>query len=711
VMGLQTDKLFEQVNFNDYIALSDQIKKIKGVEAVISISSASNLIKKDSSQKLKAIQIFPDRRLSQNEIDSCKKIFFSLPFYQGLLYNGQSNTFVMAINVNREIMNSAERNIVVGNIAKPCIEYGNKHGMEVHLSGPPLIRTNMATKVATEMKWFLSGFVILSAFILLLFFRSISTMLLSLAVVIVGVIFSLGSIELLGYKISILNALIPPLIVVIGVPNCIYFLNKFHTSFNDKGDKRIALIDMIRKMGIVTLFCNIAAAIGFGVFALTKSAILKEFGIVAGINIMLLFFISFILIPVVLSYLPVPKKRHMRYLENKWLSAILDKLEVWTLHHQKFIYVTTAIVLGISVMGIFRLHSEAFIVDDLPKTDKIYTDLKFFEKNFNGVMPLEIVVDTKRKNGLKINSLQTFEKIDSLSNYLSKHPDIGKPISVIEGLKFVRQAYYDGDSASFAMPNQFDIAFLAPYLSTKSADSTSKKNSLTKLMRSFIDSNNQQTRITVNMADVGTKRLPVILNDIEKKSHQLFDSTKYSIELTGSSVTFLEGGIFIINGLKESILWAFLLIAVCMLYLFKSFRILICSLIPNTIPLVITAGVMGWTGVPLKPSTVLVFSIALGIAIDITIRFLVNYKQELENSGADEKQTVINTIHSTGISIIYTSLVLITGFAIFCFSNFGGTKALGWLTSLTLIMATLTNLIFLPTLLISLARKKRRQPE
>jgi len=463
---------------------------------------------------------------------------------------------------------------------------------------------------------------------------------------------------------------------------------------------------MIRKMGIVTLFCNIAAAIGFGVFALTKSAILKEFGIVAGINIMLLFFISFILIPVVLSYLPVPKERHMRYLENKWLTAILEKLEVWTLHHQKFIYITTTIVLAVSVMGIFRLHSEAFIVDDLPKTDKIYTDLKFFEKNFNGVMPLEIVVDTKRKNGLKINPLQTFEKIDSLSNYLSKDPHIGKPISVIEGLKFVRQAYYDGDSSSFAMPNQFDIAFLAPYLSTNSTDSSSKKNSLTKLMRSFIDSNNQQTRITVNMADVGTKRLPVILNDIEEKSHELFDSTKYSIELTGSSVTFLEGGIFIINGLKESILWAFLLIAVCMLYLFKSFRILICSLIPNTIPLVITAGVMGWTGVPLKPSTVLVFSIALGIAIDITIRFLVNYKQELTVTGADEKQTVINTIHSTGISIIYTSLVLITGFAIFCFSNFGGTKALGWLTSLTLIMATLTNLIFLPALLISLARKK-----
>lgn len=706
VMAVQTDKLFDQANFNDYIRLSDQIKKINGVDGVISVPSASNLMKKDSSQKLKAVQIFPDRKLSQREIDSCKKIFFSLPFYTGLLYNLQSNTFLMAINVNKDIMNSAARITVVSAITRPCIDFCNKHGMEVYLSGPPLIRTNMATKVATEMKWFLTGFVVLSAFILFLFFRSISTMLLSLAVVITGVIFSLGSIELLGYKITLLNALIPPLIVVIGVPNCIYFLNKFHTSFNDKGDKRTALIEMIQRMGIVTLFCNIAAAIGFGVFALTKSAILKEFGVVAGINIMLLFFISFILIPVALSYFPDPKSRHMRYLSNQWLTAILEKLEVWSLHHQKKIYAITAIVLVISILGMFRLRSEAFIVDDLPKTDKIYTDLKFFEKNFKGVMPLEIVVDTKRKNGLKINPLLTFEKIDSLSNYISKQPDMGKPLSVVELLKFVKQAYFDGDSSSFGMPNDYEIILLAPYLKIKSSDSSSKKNNLVKLLNSFIDTNNQQTRITVNMNDVGTKRLPVILNDIEKKSTEIFDSSKYSVQLTGSSVTFLEGGIFIINGLRASIMWAFLLIAVCMLYLFRSFRILLCSLIPNTIPLVITAGVMGWTGVPLKPSTVLVFSIALGIAIDITIRFLINYKQELAITGADEQQTVINTIHSTGISIIYTSLVLITGFAIFCFSNFGGTKALGWLTSLTLVMATLTNLIFLPALLISLARKK-----
>jgi predicted RND superfamily exporter protein len=209
------------------------------------------------------------------------------------------------------------------------------------------------------------------------------------------------------------------------------------------------------------------------------------------------------------------------------------------------------------------------------------------------------------------------------------------------------------------------------------------------------------------MADVGTRRLPVILDSINQRVNELFPKEKYDVQLTGTSVTFLEGSHYIINGLKDSILWAFALIALCMLYLFRSVRILACSLLPNIIPLLITAGVMGWVGIPLKPSTVLVFSVALGIAIDVTIRFLVNYKQELPVYQYDMKRTVIETIHSTGISIIYTSLVLIAGFVIFCFSGFGGTQALGWLTSLTLVTATFTNLVLLPAILISFVKIKK----
>jgi len=361
-----------------------------------------------------------------------------------------------------------------------------------------------------------------------------------------------------------------------------------------------------------------------------------------------------------------------------------------------------------SVAGILRLESKGFIVDDLPKTDRIFTDLKFFEKHFKGVMPLEIIIDTKQKNGLRRNTLQTFEKMDSLSRFIASKPEMARPLSIVEGMKFAKQAYYDGDSANYGLPNSFDIAFLAQYLGSTSEDSSGKQNNFTKIIRSFMDTSRQQARISINMADVGSKRLPEIIQSIEDSSKKLFDTTRYKVEFTGTSITFLEGSAFIINGLKESIFWAFLLIAACMLYLFRSFKILICSLIPNVIPLIVTAGVMGWVGIPIKPSTVLVFSVALGIAIDITIRFLVNYKQELEGSPKSKEEIVIDTIHKTGISIIYTSMVLIAGFVIFCFSGFGGTQALGWLTSLTLVMATITNLVFLPALLLSFVRNSKK---
>jgi uncharacterized protein len=705
VIGIQTDKLFDEKVFNDYAALVKKIKEVPGVDDAISVNMAINLVKDSATEKLSSQKIFRDSVLSQQEIDSCKNIFLSLPFYRGLLYNNETNAWLLGVTISKSVLASKKREATVAQITKLSNEYGSKHSLEINLSGLPLIRTVLAKRIADEMRWFLIGSVVLSAVILLLFFRSFSSMLLSIAVVGIGVVFSLGTMVLMGYKITLLTALIPPLVVVIGIPNCIYFLNKFHVSFNETGDKEKALVKMVERMGIVTLFCNITAAIGFAVFALTRSSILKQFGAVAGINIMLLFFISLIFIPAVLSFLPKPKSRHTKYLDNPRMQRWLDRLERWSLNHRKLIYGITGVILIVSILGILKLESNGYIVDDLPKTDKIYTDLKFFEKNFKGVMPLEIVVDTKRKRGVTGN-LDNLLKIDSLSAFLAGMPEIGRPLNITEGLKFAKQAFFEGDSLSYSAPTSFDLIPLKPYLDFKS-DSAGKKDSFSKLVSSFIDSNKQEARISVNMQDVGSYRLPGILDTIQKKADSVFDKNKYTVQLTGASVTFLEGSNFIINGLKESIAWAFGLIALCMIYLFRSLRILLCSLIPNIIPLVITAGVMGWLGIRIKPSTVLVFSVALGIAIDVTIRFLINYKQELPHNNFKIRKTVTETIHSTGISIIYTSMVLIAGFIIFCFSGFGGTQSLGWLTSLTLVTATVTNLVLLPALLITFIREKK----
>lgn len=708
VVGIQTDQMYQPAFFNAVSELHQQLKKINAVTGVLSIPEVVGLRNDSASGKLVSEKLFHPPYNNQAALDSSRQIFETLPFYRSFLYNPQTGSYLMGINVNKDTMNSKSRTRLMNDISRELANFEKATGTTLYVSGLPYIRTIVGNKIKAEMNWFLVGSLVLSVITLFLFFWSFSTTLMSLLVVGMGVIWSLGTIVLFGYKITLLTALIPPLVVVIGIPNCIYFLNKYHTAYLETKEKEKALITMVGRMGIVTLFCNIAAAIGFAVFALTRSDLLKEFGAVAGINIMALFLISLIFIPAVLSYLPPPKDKHVRYLENRWLKQFLVNIERWAFNHARWIYGITLVVLIFSVMGIFRIKSEGYIVDDLPRSNKIYTDLKWFEKNFRGVMPLEIMVDTKKKKGAM--RMKTIQKIEELSAFIAEDSATARPLSFVEGLKFARQAYFDGDSNSYSIPTETDLAFMAPYLqSSGNGSSASSSKSMSGLLNNFVDSNWQMARISVNMKDIGSARLPELLNKFQGKSNEIFDTASYKVTFTGSSVSFLEGSGFIIRGLKESIAWAFLLISLCMLYLFRSFRILICSLIPNLVPLVITAGVMGWTGIALKPSTVLVFSVALGIAIDVTIRFLINYKQELSYHQHDVAATLVQTIRHTGISILYTSLVLIAGFIIFCWSDFGGTQALGWLTSLTLVVGTLTNLILLPVLILSIAPGEKKK--
>jgi predicted RND superfamily exporter protein len=707
VIGVQTDKFFSQDFFNDYAALVQKLEQVQAVENVLSIPGAITLVKDTLTDKLKTQKLVGTLPIANT--DSIRDVFYNLPFYRGFLYNPETKAFLMALRIDKQVLNSKHRTKVVNEILQHADAFGKRQNTEMHYSGLPLIRTMMATQVQQEMRMFLIMSFVLTAVILAIFFRSFIAVLASMLVVAIGVVWSMGTIVLLNYKITLLTALIPPLIVVIGIPNCVYFLNKYHAEYNIHQNKAKSLLRMIDRMGIVTLFTNLTAAIGFGVFYFTKSAILKEFGLVAGINIMAIFFISLIFIPALFSFLPAPKGRHTSYLESKWMNNLLETVTNWVFSHRSWIYGFTIVVVIFSVVGMMRLNTVGHIVDDLPKDDKVYLDLKFFEKHFRGVMPLEIVVDTKKKNGAV--SLPVLQKVDELNAYLKQFPEIGHTLSITEGVKFARQAYYDGDSSSYAIPNMFDAAFIQPYLRMKGGDG--KNSMFNKLISAFMDSTKQKTRISVSMADVGSQRLPVLLDSIRPKTYELFDSSKYNVTFTGTSIVFLEGSKFIINSLRDSLILAFIMIFGCMIVLFRSWRILLISIVINIVPLLVTAGLMGWVGIPIKPSTVLVFSVALGITIDVTIRFLVNFKQELAKHDDNIAVTVKKTIFDTGLSIIYTSLILIAGFGVFALSQFDGTKSLGYLTSLTLLLAMVTNLTLQPALLMWMDKvlKKNKGPK
>lgn len=692
VIGVQSDRFFEQDFFSSYAQLVNDLEQVDGVVNILSVPGAISISKDTVNGKLQTELL--SETIGIDNADSFKKAFLNLPFYRDLLYNAETGVYMMALSIDKKVVNSKKRQVVISDLLEITEKYGEEHSIEMHYSGLPYIRATVMTMIKDEMRLFLILSFALTAAILALFFRSFMAVLTSMIMVGIGVVWTMGTIYLLGYEITILTGLIPSLIVVIGIPNCVYFLNKYHTEYKRYPSKPKALLRMVDRMGIVTLFTNMTTAIGFGVFAFTQSNLLRTFGIVASIDIIALFVISLIFIPALYSFLPPPKGRHTHYLQNKFINKILTSFTNWVFRHRPWIYTLSIVIIGLSVIGMFQLRTQGYIVDDLPSDEKVYTDLKFFEKHFSGVMPLEIVVDTKRKNAA--TSLTVMQKIDALNKHVSKYPEMGRAMSYVDGVKFARQAYYNGDSSSYGIPNMFDAAFIQPYLRTK-ADGNSMFG---RVINSFVDSNRQVARLSINIADVGTNRLPVLLDSLRPKAQQLFDSSKYDVSFTGTSVVFLEGSRFIINSLRDSIMLAFIMIFGCMIFLFRSFRILMISIVINIIPLLITAGIMGWSNIVLKPSTVLVFSIALGITVDVTIRFLVNFRQELAKNNENIRNTVHKTIHDTGLSIIYTSLILIAGFGVFILSRFDGTKSLGLLTSITLFIAMITNLILQPSLLL-----------
>lgn len=703
VIGLQRQDFFEPGFFQRYSELVQQIRAVKGVTTILSIPTAVTM----EMDTLGKMQVYPVWRPSHEGV-AAQETFLNLPFYRGFLYNPDSGSYLMAVGISKEVLNSKERLRVIPEIQNLAAAFGEKEKVVMRYSGLPLIRTVMATKVQQEMKLFIVLSFALTGLILFLFFRSLVAVLVSMLVVAIGVVWSLGTIVLAGYQLTLLTGLIPPLIVVIGIPNCVYFINKYHSEFAAAGQKKPALLQMVNRMGIVTLFTNLTAAIGFGVFFFTRSVLLKEFGLVAGLNLIAIFLISLFLIPALLSLLPPPGARHTRYLESRWMQRMLDRLSRWTLHHRPWIYGVSLLASLFGVLGLTQLRVETHIVDDLPKSDQVYRDLQFFETNFGGVMPLEIVIDAKKKYGATLP--RTLRKTDSLAQYLHTVPGIGRVLAVTEPIKFAAQAMAGGVSSAYQLPDETGLKLAGPILrgKTQFAD-TGKAAVFNKLLNSFMDSSRSTERISVSMADVGSRRLPAMLDSIQKQTAQIFPQEDYKATFTGTSVVFLEGNYFIINSLRDSLILAFLMIFGCMVLLFRSWKMVLVSFIVNVVPLAITAGLMGWLGVPLKPSTVLVFSVALGITIDVTIRFLVTYRQDRDLFPGDVTGAVRHTLHETGQSIIYTSLILAAGFGVFCLSSFGGTKSLGYLTSFTLLVAMITNLTLQPALLTWLFGNRREK--
>jgi len=696
ILATEDPTIFTPKKFNAWNALSKKLDSFSEVEFSVAVGDIKKLVKNTETESFDLEPLYDKIPETDEEVQALKsELFENLPFFDNILFNKKSGVIRTVVYMDKDIVNTAARKKFIFNVLNPAIEkYEKDYNIDVRVSGMPYIRTMNAQNIIDEIGLFVGLALGITALIFFFFFRSIRATLITLLVVSIGVIWAFGFIGLFRYEISVLMALIPPLIIVIGVPNAIFLINKYQQEVKKHGNQAKSLQRVISKVGNATLMTNVTTAAGFATFIFTKSQLLREFGIIASINILAIFVLALLIIPIIYSFLALPREKHLKHLERKWIDAIVSWMERVVRYHRIAVYITTIILIIVSMIGIYMIKISGSLIEDMPKGKQFFKDIVFFEEEFGGIMPLEIIIDTKEEKG--VMKLSTLKRMEKLEETIEEIPQLSKPISVLNLVKYSKQAFYSGKPEYYQLPNNQEKNWILSY--------TKNSASNVKLMDNFVDSTGRYARITTFMKDIGTDKMELIENSLQQKIDKEFPKEKYDVTMTGKALVFLKGTNYLINNLVISLSLAILIIAIFMAFMFRSFRMIVISLIPNMFPLLITAGLMGYLGIPIKPSTILVFSIAFGISVDDTIHFLAKYRQELIANNWRIKQSVYAALRETGVSMFYTSIVLFFGFLVFTVSSFGGTIALGGLVSVTLLFAMVSNLILLPSLLLSLER-------
>lgn len=706
VIATKDPKLFTPKVYTAWRVLMENIQSNEAVDLVISINNLKKLTKNDSLEKFDLIPLInPNKVQNQAYLTKTKnELLNNLPFYEGLLFNKKSGAIRSAIYLDKKIVNTKARKIFVLNVLIPEIEkFELETKVDLRTSGMPYIRTLNAKTIIDEIGIFIVAALSITSLIFFFFFRSFRATLVSLIIVIIGVMWSFGLLGLLGYEITVLTALVPTLIIVIGIPNCIFLTNKYHQEYRIHGNKAKALQRVITKTGTATLMTNLTTALGFATFIATNNVLLTEFGVVTSINIIALYLLCLIVIPIFFSYIPAPIPRHLGHLDREYLTAFMNWM-LRTVKYNRFgIYITSISLLILGIIGVFQIKISGSIIEDMPKKTAFFDDIRFFEKEFNGVMPLEIMIDTKQKKG--VMKLSTLKRMEELEETIQEIPDLSKPLSIVNLVKYSKQAYYNGNPEYYELPTSQEQAFILSY--AKNATKNSKEN----IMKSYVDSTGQYARITTFIKDENGEKMEAIETQIRNKAEKLFPKSKYNIIITGKASVFQKGTKYLLDNLLSSLVFAFFITSLLVAFMFRSFKMVLVSLIPNLLPLLLTAGLMGYLGIPLKPSTILVFGIAFGLSVDDTLRFLAQYRLELARNEWKIKKSVYATFNDSGISMFYTSIVLFFGFSVFMLSSFGGTVALGGLVSITLFFGMLSNLMLLPALVLSLNKTLSNEQE
>ena len=567
----------------------------------------------------------------------------------------------------------------------------------LHVSGRIEGQQYFIEKMQWEMGIFISVSMVLLVIFLFITFRSLWGIWVPLLVVMLTAVWLLGFMKLTGKPIDLMVTLLPTILFVVGMSDVVHILSRYLEELRNGLAKIEALKIAFREIGMATFLTSITTAIGFLTLLTAAVKPIREFGVYTAVGVIFAFILAFSLLPALLVLFAKPKIANRTNDKLFWYSR-LRRLFAWTLRHRFKVLVGGGVLVIVALIGISRIEIDNFLLEDLHDEDPHKQDFLFFEKHFSGVRPFEMAFSVG-DSAETVLDREVILEVNKIEKYLKEEYGLGAIMSPVSLVKHTNMGLFGGNPDRFLVPES-KRAFADIRRKIKNQDYRGP-------FRMYYTEDRKMGRISGKMTDDGGKLIKEKNEKLLKFIEENIDSNLVECRLTGMALLIDKNNETLASNMMNGLLIAFGIIALIMGILYRSLIIIFISLIPNMLPLLVIGGVMGFSGIDLKVSTSIIFTIAFGIAVDDTIHYMSKLRLEL-GKGKPLLYALKRTSISTGKAITVTTLILCSGFITLILSTFTSTYYIGLLITITLVMAVLSDLLLLPVLLILFYRRKKK---
>ncbi|MFD2515774.1 RND family transporter [Pontibacter locisalis] len=681
LIGLDNNKsLFDQEFLLKVDSLTRFVQRLPNVEAVLSPTTIkSPVIEQFGYFEIPYLHLEEPERFSQDST-----IIYSNGELVGTLFSEDATSVSLFVQTTDDLGKGASDTLIAAVTDK--LEALNMY--DHHMAGKALAQSVFIEKMQVELAIFMSASILLVILFLWITFRTLWGVVVPLIIVLLSVIWGLGAMGIFGKPIDIMTVLLPTIIFVVGMSDVIHILSRYLTELSHGTEKMAAIKVTLREVGLATLLTSVTTAVGFLTLLTTDIVPIRNFGLYTAISIGLAFVLAFTVLPSLLVLLKRPDTQKVKRRGLSW-PITLRRMLRYVLRNPGLILTVSAFITMLSLVGISMIKVDTTLLEDLGDDDPIILDFKYFEEKFAGVRPFELHLIAGPDH--TIYDYEVLQEIEELENYLEGTYGLNFVSSPATIVKTVNRAQSGGLNEYYKLPeNKRQLQSVRRRLEAFKNRSE---------MRSVVTPDAKEGRLTGKMTDIGSAAATVLNDSLRTFMAQNINPEYLQTRLTGSALLLDKNNEYVTMNMMQGLLIAFGVIALIVGIIFRSFRMVLISLVPNIIPLLMIGGIMGFLGINLTVSVSIVFTIAFGIAVDDTIHFLSKLKLELM-AGRSLHYAIKRSFISAGKAIIITSCILMGGFMTLILSTFDGTFYVGLFVSLTLLFAVVADLYLLPVLIL-----------